>query len=199
MPKRYVVVDIETTGLSKYYHRITEIAAVRVRDGRIREKFHSLVNPEVRIPHFITSLTGIDNELVKDAPVIATVVPDFVDFLSRDVLVAHNATFDHGFLSVNAKQHIGKELENPALCTRRLSKRLLPDLSSTRLGVVLEHLSIPNAQAHRAMGDAMATARLLNHLTGMLGRQGITETDDILQFSKMPIAKAHELLHRNAF
>jgi DNA polymerase-3 subunit alpha (Gram-positive type) len=194
MSKRYVVVDIETTGLSKHFHKITEIAAVELCDGHIGRNFNSLVNPGVRIPRFITSLTGIDNELVKDAPKISDVMPGFLEFLGSDILVAHNATFDHGFLNKNSQEHLGTPLQNNALCTRRLSKRLLPDLPSTRLGVILEHLSIPNSQAHRAMGDAMATAHLLNHLTSILEERGIKEMDEIIKFSKMPIAKASAIL-----
>ena len=85
----YTVVDIETTGLSKEYHHITEIAAVKIRQGRIVDSYETLINPQVRIPSFITHLTGIDNQMVKHAPMISQVLPSFVDFLGEDVFVAH--------------------------------------------------------------------------------------------------------------
>jgi DNA polymerase III epsilon subunit family exonuclease len=185
----YTVIDIETTGLSKYYHKITEIAAVRVNNGRITKKFQTLVNPEAHIPSFITRLTGIDDEMVEDAPLIREAMPGFLKFLGNRVFVAHNASFDHGFLNHSAKGSI----ENPRLCTRKLANRLVPDLYSKKLGVLCEHFGIENSQAHRAMGDALATAELLNHFFGILDKKGFSKPEDILKFEKMPRKKILEL------
>jgi len=98
----YIVLDIETTGLSRYIHKITEIAAVKVKDNKIIEEYQTLVNPETKIPRFITRLTGIDNEMVKDAPTINEVMPGLLKFLGNHTIVAHNATFDYGFIAYNA-------------------------------------------------------------------------------------------------
>ena len=185
----YMVIDIETTGLSKYYHKITEIAAVLVNNGKIKKQFQTLVNPEVHIPSFITRLTGIDDDLVEDAPLIHEAMPDFLKFLGNRIFVAHNATFDYGFLNHSAEN----EIENSRLCTRKLANRLVPDLHSKKLGILCEHFGIKNNQAHRAMGDALATAELLNYFFEILNKKGFSTPKDILKFEKMPRKKILEL------
>lgn len=185
----YTVVDIETTGLSRNYHHITEIAAARVRAGKIVEQYQTLVNPQVRIPAFITKLTGIDNEMVKNAPVIKEAIPSFVDFLGNDVFVAHNATFDYGFLDHNLENHHGKNLINKKLCTKKLANRLFPDLERKRLMDLCEHLGVENQQAHRALGDVQATAAVFSNMLGILQEKGISNVDDILKFEKMPVRR----------
>ena len=179
----YTVVDIETTGLSKHMHQITEIAAVRERSGKIVESFESLVNPQVRIPSFITRLTGIDNAMVKDAPTISRVMPEFVDFVGKDVFVAHNATFDYGFLEHNARLH-GHRLENERLCTRKLANRLFPELPRKRLGDLCGHLNITNVRAHRAMGDVQATTLVLNEMLAILQSRGVSDVSEVLKFER---------------
>ena len=190
----YVVLDIETTGLSRHRHSITEIAAVRLRRGKVVEEFQTLVNPECRIPRFITRLTGIDNEMVKDAPTINKVMPKFLKFLGDGVVVAHSATFDYGFLHVNAYEHTGKGLSNEKLCTRKLANRMLPDLGSKRLGNVCEHLGVVNEQAHRAMGDVRATTKVFVQFLEMLGEKGLVEHEDISRFECTPKRKCLEIL-----
>jgi DNA polymerase III epsilon subunit family exonuclease len=181
---RYSVVDLETTGLSRYAHRITEIAAVRVEDGRVVKTFQSLVNPEVRIPSFITHLTGIDNEMVRQAPTIEEALPAALRFLGSDLVVAHNASFDHGFLSANAARQ-GRAFENEKLCTRRLANRLVPELPSKRLQALCEHFKINNQQAHRAMGDTLATHELFLKLQNIMDQQGIKE-ENYQKFAQQP-------------
>lgn len=178
----YVVVDIETTGLSRRRHKITEIAAIKVKDGQIIDEFSTLVNPRCSISPFITRLTGIDDELVRDAPYIEHVLPAFLKFLGSSVLVAHNATFDYNFLNHNCSARIGKEIRNPKLCTRKLAGRLLPDLPSKRLGILCEHFNITNESSHRARGDALATAQLLNIFLTLLEENGIKDKENILRF-----------------
>jgi len=179
----FVVVDIETTGLSKSYHKITEIAGIKTEKGRVLDEFHTLVDPEVKIPPFIRHLTGINNEMVKDAPVIDDVIGDFCDFLGDSVFVAHNATFDYGFLSRNAS-FAGLELGNKRLCTRRLAARLVPMLASKRLDALCQHFRIINEDEHRAMGDARATLCVFNNFQNMLKRMGIEEKSDIIRFER---------------
>ena len=179
----YTVVDIETTGLSKHMHQITEIAAARVRNGEIVEQYETLVNPEVRIPSFITKLTGISDAMVKNAPTISKVLPEFVNFVGRDVFVAHNATFDYGFLEHNARVQ-GHRLENERLCTRKLANRLFPELPRKRLGDLCSHLNIRNVQAHRAMGDVQATALVFNEMLAILQSRGISEMSSVLKFER---------------
>ncbi len=177
----YLVIDIETTGLSKHRHKITEIAAVKLNKGKIKGKFQTLVNPEVHIPSFITRLTGIDDYIVKDAPLIHEVMPDFLKFLGNRIFVAHNASFDYGFLNHNAEI----DIENPRLCTRKLANRLVPDLYSKKLGVLCEYFRIKNNQSHRAMGDALATSKLLNSFFKILDKKGFRKPEEILNFEKL--------------
>ncbi len=179
----YTVVDIETTGLSKNYHQITEIAAAKMRNGKIVEQYETLVNPQVHIPSFITKLTGISNVMVKNAPTIKRVMPGFVDFVGKDVFVAHNATFDYGFLEHNARVH-GHRLENERLCTRKLANRLFPELPRKRLGDLCGHLNITNVQAHRAMGDVQATALVFNEMLAILQSRGVSDVSSVLKFER---------------
>jgi DNA polymerase III subunit alpha, Gram-positive type len=179
----FAVVDIETTGLSKNYHRITEIAAVQLRNGVIKREFHTLVNPRTKIPSFITRLTGITDAMVKDAPPIEEALPQFVNFLGDDVFVAHNASFDFGFLSHNAMQK-NIILANDRLCTRKLANRLVPDLPSKRLDMLCQHFNIVNTQHHRAMADAQATACIFNNFLDMLKSRGIEDRDALLRFER---------------
>ena len=184
--KSYVVVDIETTGLSKNRHKITEIAAVKIKKGKIVDKFHSLINPEVRIPSFITKLTGIDNDLVKGEPVIKEILPNFLDFIKEDIFVAHCATFDYGFLAKNCENH-GFKLNNTRLCTRKLANRLLQDLPSKKLSCLCEYFDVINEDAHRAMSDTLVTADIFSRFLAMLSKQNIKKQEDVIRFEKSKI------------
>ena len=190
----YTVLDIETTGLSRYQHRITEIAAARYRSGRRVKEFQTLVNPEVPIPWFIRRLTGISSAMVADAPKIQKALPEFLDFLGPSVIVAHNASFDHGFISHNAKEHLGMELNNHTLCTKKLANRLLPDLPSKRLAALCELFRIENERAHRAMGDVNATAQVFSRLLALLRRQRIMTEKQILDFERGPRRQVYRSL-----
>tara|TARA_Y100000031_G_scaffold86165_1_gene94802 strand:+ start:380 stop:967 length:588 start_codon:yes stop_codon:yes gene_type:complete len=192
----YTVIDIETTGLSKNYHQITEIAAARVVDGEVVKKFQTLVNPEVKIPSFITKLTGINNEMVKDAPLIKEVLPSFKNFLGENVFVAHNATFDFGFLNHNLQKHHDYELLNSRLCTRKLANRIFPELPRKRLQDLCLHLNVKNKQAHRAMGDVEATVDVFRNMLDKLNSKGITEVKDILKFEKSSIKSIIHKVHK---
>jgi DNA polymerase-3 subunit alpha (Gram-positive type) len=187
----YVILDIETTGLSKHRHRITEIAAIKIKGEDIVGEFQSLVDPEVPIPKFITSLTGITNEMVKDAKTIDKVLPSLIDFIGSDILVAHSATFDHGFLKYNAEK-IGIRFFNEKLCTRKLANRLLQNLPSKKLGCVCEHLEIVNEQAHRAMADTKATMKIFLKFKRMMYELDIKTPEDIKMFEKATINKNYE-------
>lgn len=189
-----MVLDIETTGLSKYRHKITEIAGVRVRKGKIIAEYQTLVNPEVHIPSFITRLTGIDDKLVKDAPPIEKVLPGFVRFLGKNVFVAHNATFDHGFLYHNAQAHMNYVMTNNTLCTRKLANRLLPELPSKKLSCVCEHLAVRNINAHRALADAKATADIFIQFMHMMKQLGFKTVDDIQKFETLPLERIRKIV-----
>ena len=188
MKKDFVVVDIETTGLSYRLHKITEIAAVRIKNHKVIDEFQSLINPRCHIPSFITNLTGISDEMVKYSPTIDKIISHFNDFLGNDVFIAHNATFDFNFLEHNSLKHTRQGLNNQVLCTKRLANRLLPELPSKRLGLICEHLNIENKQAHRAMSDVLATVDVFNHFHKLMKKKDITDIDAMLKFqsSKIP-------------
>ncbi|MBM4169417.1 MAG: hypothetical protein FJ215_09700 [Ignavibacteria bacterium] len=183
----FVVVDVETTGMSAEEDRITEIAMIKVRGGKPVDEFSTLVNPLITIPAFITNLTGIDNVMVQDAPPAREVVPFVLEFLGDDVFVAHNAPFDWGFVSQTVKREQSVELTNPRVCTVRLSRRLLPTLPSKSLGLVAQHLDVQIPQRHRASGDAYATSIILIKYLGFLQDHcGISTLQDLLAFQSSP-------------
>jgi DNA polymerase III epsilon subunit family exonuclease len=190
----FVVVDVEATGAKTPPNRLIELGAYRIRGGRIVDKFLSLVNPEIPIPRFVASLTGISNEMVKQAPMFAELAPQWLDFVSDSVLVAHNAPFDTSFLNHEiSRVYPGHRMVNPHLCTVRLSRRALPDLSNHRLDTIAEHFSIPIASRHRAGSDALATAEifilLLTELEETYGIKDLAAARNF-QFPELPLAEA---------
>lgn len=173
----FVVVDVEATGAKTPPNRLIELGAYRIRGGMIADKFSSLVNPEIPIPRFVAALTGISNDMVKRAPVFAELAPQLLDFVSDSVLVAHNAPFDTSFLNHEiSRVYPGHRMVNPHLCTVRLSRRTLPDLSNHRLDTIAHYFSIPIVSRHRAGSDALATAEIfLRLMTKMEETHGIKD------------------------
>ena len=163
----FVVVDVETTGgRPDGGDRITEIAAVTVRDGRIVDVYERLVNPERSIPPFITRLTNISWEMVRDKSPFRDVCEELLRVLEGHVFVAHNASFDWRFVSSEVSRATGRALAGRRLCTVRLARRLLPQLRSRSLDWVARHygVEIEPHMRHRAGGDAIATAHCLIRL-----------------------------------
>lgn len=159
----YAVIDIETTGGSARLERITEIA-VYIHDGtRIVEEYSTLINPERNIPYFITSLTGITNEMVEDAPRFYEVARRIVELTEGRTFVAHNARFDYSFIRQEFSM-LGYNFRRPMLDTVALSRKLLPGHRSYSLGNLCSDLGIEINGRHRASGDALATVRLLELL-----------------------------------
>jgi DNA polymerase-3 subunit epsilon len=167
----FVVVDVETTGLDPVADRITEIAMMKVKNGILLDEFSTLINPLVTIPAQITSLTGIDNLMVQDAPPAREVVPAIAEFLGENIFVAHNAPFDWGFVRCTALRERGIALTNQQLCTVKLSRKILPQLPSKSLGPVTSALNITIPDRHRASGDAFATALVLIKFLSYLRRK----------------------------
>ena len=163
----FAVVDVETTGgRPDNGDRITEIAVVTVRNGEISNVFETLVNPERSIPPFITRLTNISYEMVRDKSPFRAVCAEVLSALDGNVFVAHNANFDWRFVSAEVARSTGRELTGRRLCTVRLARRLLPQLRSRSLDWVARHynVEIPSGMRHRAAGDALATAHCLLRL-----------------------------------
>lgn len=125
-PESYIVLDLETTGLSPRRDEIIEIGAIKVKDGRAEGHFHSLIKPTMEINNFITRMTGISNEMVADAPRIGEVIPPFESFIGDYILVGHNVHFDINLLYDNFQRELGWALTNDFVDCLRLAKRLLP-------------------------------------------------------------------------
>jgi len=159
----FAIVDIETTGGNPLQGGITEIAAL-IHDGKkVIDTFHSLINPQQFIPGFITGLTGIDQEMVKDSPVFGEIAEEFFEFLKEKIFVAHNVNFDYTFVK-EAFRKEGFSYEVQKLCTVKLSRKAFPGYKSYSLGRLCEHLNIRIDNRHRAMGDAKATAVLFGKI-----------------------------------
>lgn len=172
----FVVVDVETTGAKTPPGRITEIGAYRVSRGRIVAEFQTLVNPEMQIPPFIVQLTGITNQMVKDAPIFPEVIGGWLDFAADAVLVAHNAQFDVRFLNHEIRRVFpGRRMINSHLCTVKLSRRIFPGLTNYRLHTIAEHFTIPILNRHRAPDDALATAEIFIHILARLRQHGVRD------------------------
>jgi DNA polymerase-3 subunit alpha (Gram-positive type) len=174
----FVIVDIETTGLNAENDRITEIGAVKIKNGKILDSFCSFVNPEIPIPSFIVKLTGITDEMVKDAPHVSDALKDLLKFIDGDVIVAHNAPFDLGFLRVNAGK-IGKRINNPVIDTLQLARSMIPELKKYKLGEIAKHLNVEIESQHRALGDAMMTAKVFEKFMETLSQKGAVTIEDI--------------------
>lgn len=159
MLKEYVVTDIETTGFNPKENRIIEIAAVKVKNGKVVETFESFVNPGVLIPQRITEVTGINNEMVKDAKYIEEVIKEFAEFSSDMVLIGHNLGFDYSFLKTNAV-NCGINFEKMGIDTLKLARLYLGDLESRKLDYLCSYFGISDENHHRALNDAKATMEL---------------------------------------
>lgn len=152
-PLNFIVIDLETTGLSTAYDDIIEVAAIKVIDNKIVDTFQSFVNPGYELPEFIIELTGITNEMLGDAPNIKEVLPNFMSFLGENVLVGHNINFDINFLYDNLKRINGNYVTNDFVDTLRLCRHLYRELNHHRLIDMVEYLNINSDKLHRSLSD----------------------------------------------
>lgn len=159
MIKDYVAFDLETTGLSPETDQIIEIGALKVKDGKVVDRFMEFVKPDIKISPMITNITGITNEMVVDARDTQEIMKDFVDFCGDYVLVGHNIMFDYKFCKIYANKY-GYVFEKRGIDTLKIARKIHKDLESKSLGVLCEHYEIVNQAAHRAYHDALATAKL---------------------------------------
>ena len=180
----YVVFDIETTGFSAVTDRIIEIGAVKVEDGKITDKFSTFVNPKRPIPFRITELTSITDEMVIDSPDIETILPQFIEFIGDAVLVAHNASFDVGFIKQNCKRQ-KIEADFTYVDTVALARVLLPALNRFKLDTVAKALNISLENHHRAVDDAGCTAEIFVKFVQMLKERELTTLAKVNEFGDL--------------
>ena len=184
----YVVFDLETTGFSTVANKIIEIGAVKVVNGKITDKFSTFVNPEVPIPYRIEELTSINDNMVLDAPTIEEILPKFLEFSEGCVMVAHNASFDMGFIEANCKRQ-GIEKEFTVVDTVALARVLMPQLNRFKLDTVAKALKVSLENHHRAVDDAGCTAEIFVKFIEMLQQRDITTLDGVNELGRTSVDK----------
>lgn len=198
-----VMLDFETTGLSPAMgDRITEVAALRIVNGAVTERYVSLINCNARIPSFITALTGISQAMVDSAPPVRRVLPELLDFIGSDTLSAHNASFDEKFLVAEAERLDLAPGHQALVCSLKLSRRLFPGMPSYKLGTLSSQLGIRfRSAAHRAESDAEVGAELLIHIARHLSRSygmALVEAQLLVSVNKLSAAKVPAYLEKYA-
>ncbi|WP_010227706.1 exonuclease domain-containing protein [Gillisia marina] len=164
--KLFAVIDVETTGGGINGNRLTEVCIVLLKGGEVLDKYTSLINPEKYISAQITALTGIDNDMVEDAPKFHEIAKEIEEFMRDAIFVAHNVNFDYNVLRNEFKQ-LGFDFNRKKLCTVRLSRKLIPGLLSYSLGRLCDSINIPLINRHRAEGDTDATVILFQRLLAL--------------------------------
>lgn len=186
----FAVVDVETTGTSPANgDRITEIAIAQVRGGAVVDVYAQLVNPQRPIPPYITHLTQISSDMVRDQPTFREIAPTVVDRLAGHVFTAHNAAFDWRFVGEELDRGIGHLLAGPKLCTVRLARVLLPALPRKSLDHVTRYFGIEIEARHRAEGDAVATAQALVRMLRIAEDEGVRSWSALEKMLAAPSAK----------
>ncbi|MGD6877338.1 PolC-type DNA polymerase III [Bacillus infantis] len=169
----YIVFDVETTGLSAVYDTIIELAAVKIHDGEIIDRFESFANPHHRLSATTINLTGITDDDVRNAPEVEEVLRKFKEWSQNDILVAHNASFDMGFLNTGYKRYGLGKAANPVIDTLELARFLLPEMKNHRLNTLAKKFDVELTQHHRAIYDAEATGYLLIKMLKEVMQKGI--------------------------
>ncbi len=192
---KFVVFDLETTGLLTNREKITEIGAVKVENGKITDRFSTFVNPGKPIPQRIVELTSITDEMVANAPKIEEILPEFLEFCKDCVLVAHNAQFDTGFIQKEAKA-CGISYNFSHLDTVMLARGLYPELGNHKLATLNKHLKVPLLHHHRAVDDAQATAEIFIKMLDELNNMGISDISELnTAFDIRALSKRNHAYH----
>jgi DNA polymerase-3 subunit alpha (Gram-positive type) len=171
----YVVFDIETTGLSVITNKIIELAGVKMREGKVIDKFETFINPHEKIPYHISQLTHITDDMVAGAPELEDMLPKFIEFVGDAVLVAHNARFDMGFIQEACKRQGLSPLPNPVLDTLELARLQYPALKNHRLNTLAEKFKVALDNHHRAVDDSAALGHVLFHMLKDAAERGKTK------------------------
>lgn len=177
--EEFVVFDIETTGLNSHTNKIIEIGAVKIKAGRIIDRYSQLINPGISIPYHITEITSITNEQVANQPKIDEVIGKFVDFIGDAVLVAHNAPFDMGFIKRDIKEYLNIDLESSVIDTLQMARDLFPDFKKYGLGDLNKALGLALEKHHRAVDDSQATANMFIIFLEKYKEKGVEYLKDI--------------------
>lgn len=168
----YCVVDTETTGLSSYYDEIIEVGVLRVRNNEIVEKYSQLIKPENEVGAFITSLTGITNDMLIDMPSILDIKEELLNFIGDDIIIGHNISFDIRFLNCG----LDIELDNKYMDTFQFSRKLYPELKHHRLSDMVKYLNLHNNE-HRSIADCISTKELYDCIKAHMSDNNIDISD----------------------
>ena len=164
----YVLVDIETTGLSPINDEIIEIGAIKVKENKIVDEYNELIKINRRLSPFITNLTGITDAMLRHGKLPSVVFKEFVDFIEDDVIIGHNVNFDYGFLCDKCKKYINYNLENERIDTMYLAKKLVPNSINYKLGTLANYFNVSYEGAHRGLKDVEITYEVYNHLRKLI-------------------------------
>ncbi|WP_028043475.1 PolC-type DNA polymerase III [Candidatus Stoquefichus massiliensis] len=159
----YSVLDLETTGLSWQRDQIIEIGIIKVRNQKIVDKYEQLLDPQREISHFITQLTGIDNNMVFGMPTLYDIMDEVIRFIDDDIIIGHNTAFDLSFIA----NHFGWNIENEYMDTLQFSRKVYPQMKHHRLTDMVEFLNLTNNE-HRSLADCRATYELYEHLKSII-------------------------------
>lgn len=165
----YCVLDIETTGLSWQKDKIIEIGLLKVRNKQIIERYSQLINPQTTISSFITQLTGINNKMIENMPLLTTIQDEVLQFIGQDIIIGHNTSFDLNFIA----NHFQINLQNEYIDTVQFSKKVYPSLPHHRLTDMVEFLHLSNNE-HRSLADCISTYELYEHLKEQIMKKHIS-------------------------
>lgn len=194
----YCIFDFETTGTSAHRDKVIEIGMVKLKNGKVVDTFTSYINPGRQIPFFITSLTGITNTDVADAPYFDEVYQKIKDFVGDTILAAHNLSFDMGFLRQECTSAELEMINNHSICTLKLARKVYPAAPSKSLGKLVTFLKIRHRDVHRGLGDANATAKLFTRMFKTLREDHNIDTiSDLLSFQNEPsVAQPYKIVKK---
>lgn len=153
----FVAIDVETTGLSPITNELIEVSAIKYDGNRKIDTYTTLIKPKVRIPYYITNITGITNEMVKNAPQVEEVMPNLIEFIGNSKIVAHNANFDYKFIQNYSRNAFSK---NTLIDTVQLGRKMYPNLPNHKLGTIAKHIGITEDSFHRAEFDCECCAKI---------------------------------------
>lgn len=188
----FAVLDFETTGVSGKKNRVIEIGIVHVKNLEIVDSYQTFINPGLLLPYYITRITGITDADLYDAPYFEDVTSEVLDFIGDSVLVAHNLPFDSSFLKNEFMRADTFLPQMNSLCTLKLARKMFPELKSKSLGNLVKHFGIKHKDVHRALGDAMATAKLLIKIISHLKEdQNVSTIDELLAYQSVTPIKSN--------
>ena len=176
-PNNYVVLDIETTGFNPKEHEIIELSAIRVENGQIKEEFSKLVNLIGYLSGYISNLTGITLDMLKDAPSIKEVILDFKNFCSNSIVIGHNINFDLSFINTQMIQNYDMPFTNDYIDTLKIARKFLPSLPSKKLGIIAAHFSFNTEGMHRGLKDCIVTNMCYQKFIQMNQEQQLKQTN----------------------